>query len=626
MRSSSKLITFAILWLAALSVVRADDLPVRPSASPFAALGGGEHRFLPVEQAFQMTARQDGQDLRVQFSVTPGHYLYRNRFRFDVDGGSVILGQPAFNHAPAVKDDPEFGKVPVYHEDVLVTLKVTGKGDVRIGWQGCAEAGLCYPPQSQTVPVDAAASTPDLRITPQELSIPIPTIVPTVSYQEDNDTSPAEVIAPSPAPATGADPFGLGQRPLLAFATLWLLGLGLAFTPCVLPMLPIVAGIVARQHASNARQGFLLAFSYALGVAGSYGLIGALVALFGSQANISLWLQHPAVLILFAGLFIVLALSSFDIFHLQLPSSWQHRLDELSRKGKAGSYAGSAIMGFFSALVVSPCVSAPLAGVLISVSTTGNPATGFLALALLGFGLSTPLMVLGASEGRLMPKSGLWMNRVKQSFGLMMVGVAIGLLARLLPGSLVLFLWAVLAAGTGFWLNLWGGHWRPVWRTLSYICLLWSAALVAGAASGGDNPWQPLARITASPAQAAAVAAPEYRVVKGGIELDALLEEARRNGRGLMLDVSAEWCVSCRQMDREIFSNATVMAPLHGWLLVRGDVTENTPATRELLKRFGLFGPPAVLFFRNGAELPEARIVGETDAPGFTRHLTSHGL
>lgn len=628
-----KLIIFVLTWLAWGCAAQAAELKRLDAAT--AGFGGSKptaaREFLPAEQAFTLLASPQGDGVSLQFSVTPGYYLYKDRFKFTVNSGNVLLGEAVFNHAPEIKDDPEFGRVPVYHSDVLVNLHLSGQGEIKVSWQGCAEAGLCYPPQSQTIPVSAAARTPDIRITPKDVSIPIPTIVPTITYDVDDEGPDTPNAAPATAAAAGdtlpaagsaTDSFHLADRPLLALLTLWVLGLGLAFTPCVLPMLPIVASLVARQHAANARQGFLLALAYGIGVATSYGAIGGLVALFGGKANLSLWLQHPAVLVVFSLLFALLALASFDVFHLQLPAGLQHRLDALSRKGKAGSYAGTLMIGFFSALVVSPCVSAPLAGVLLTVSAHGNVTMGFAALFALGLGLSTPLMILGASEGRFLPKSGTWMNRVKQAFGVMLLGVAISLLNRLLPGPATLFLWAVLAAGTAFWLNLWGGKWRVLWRTLSYTGLIWSAMLLAGTASGGSDPLQPLSHW--GQGNPASIGNHPFRTIHSSTELDALLETSRSTGQPLLLDFYADWCISCKTMEREVFAQPQVQDRLQNWLLVRADITDNTAASRQLLDRFQLFGPPAVLIFRQGAEVTEARRAGELTLDQFEQLIRQY--
>jgi len=662
-----KLIIFIgqLLLLLMLNQVQAAELK-RFGVSSATVNSNKSAQFLPAEQAFQLTTEHQDQELTLRFNITPNYYLYKERFKFQVKSGNVIIGQAFYSAEPEWKDDAEFGRVQVFHESLTVTVPVNGSGELKISWQGCADAGLCYAPQNQTVNITSANSqnnqpivapttatvtspTPPataITITKEEISIPIPTLIPTVSYEIVDENDPTNTITqisslPSSSSATTAptivnttptnDPFDLRNNPFLALFTLFALGIGLAFTPCVLPMLPIVAGIVARQHASNARQGFFLAFAYGVGVASSYAVLGALVSLFGSQANLSLWLQHPVVLSAFSALFVILALASFDVFHLQLPSSWQHQLDALSKKGKAGSFVGTWLMGFFSALVVSPCVSAPLAGVLLSVSTLGNPLMGAIALFALGLGLSTPLMILGASEGRFMPKAGLWLNRVKQLFGVMLLGVAVILMSRLMHGSAVLVLWAILSVGTGFWLNMWGGKWRLVWRSASYIFLIWGATLLVGAATGGTNPLQPLdfirtpsaltatPSVTTTPSQTTPVA--HFQTIKTVAALDAAVAAAYANNQKVLVDFYADWCVSCKIMDNEIFAQADIQQQLNGWVLLRADVTNNTEADRELMQRFQVFGPPAILFFEQGLELSQARIVGETTKAAFSEHL-----
>lgn len=656
-----KLIIFIgqLLLLLTLQQANAEELK-RFGASNATLNSNKTAQFLPAEQAFQLLAEQKDQELTLRFTITPDYYLYKDRFKFQVKSGNAIIGQAFFSAEPEWKDDAEFGRVQVFHESMTVTLPVNGSGELKVSWQGCADAGLCYAPQSQAVIINGknpqntivnntaiTTSEPEktLSITKEEISIPIPTLIPTVSYEIVDEENPNKTITQtsSLSPSTSAttnqivvtktptdDPFDLTNKPFLALFTLFALGIGLAFTPCVLPMLPIVAGIVARQHASNARQGFFLAFAYGIGVASSYAVLGALISLFGSQANLSLWLQHPVVLSAFSALFVILALASFDVFHLQLPSSWQHHLDALSKKGKAGSFVGTWLMGFFSALVVSPCVSAPLAGVLLSVSTLGNPLMGAMALFALGLGLSTPLMILGASEGRFMPKAGLWLNRVKQLFGVMLLGVAVILMSRLIHGSAILVLWAILSVGTGFWLNMWGGKWRLVWRSASYIFLIWGATLLVGAATGGTNPLQPLdfirtpSALSAMPATTTASSKTpiaHFQKIQNIAELDTAVTAAYANNQKVLVDFYADWCVSCKIMDKEIFAQADIQQQLNGWVLLRADVTDNTDADRELMQRFQVFGPPAVLFFEQGLELSQARIVGEITKKAFIQHL-----
>ncbi|WP_170106986.1 protein-disulfide reductase DsbD [Agitococcus lubricus] len=618
------------------------------------------HQFLPAEQAFQLSSEQKEQELILRFQVTPNYYLYKDRFKFQVENGNAILGQAFYSIESEWKDDAEFGRVAVFQQNVTITLPIQGSGQVLVTWQGCANAGLCYPPQTQLVSVSGKlghlSTLPVSTKDSKDISITIPSLVPTVTYELADDTvetihaertqlpsaianslphpntiSTEKINAGLPSPSTDS-PIDLSHRPLLALFTLWLLGLGLAFTPCVLPMLPIVAGIVARQHAQNARQGFILAFSYGVGVASSYALLGALVSVFGGQANLSLWLQHPAVLLSFSALFVVLALSSFDVFHLQLPVSWQQKLDQLSQQGRAGSILGTWLMGFFSALVVSPCVSAPLAGVLLSVSTLGDPVIGAAALFCLGFGLSTPLMILGASEGKFMPKAGLWLNRVKQSFGILLIAVALVLVGRVINSPLLLVLWGLLVAGTGFWLNLWGGKWRVLWRSISYLCLIWGACLLIGAASGNTDPLQPLSNWRAnfqtliSPANNT-TANPDshgFQTVDNSADLDHLITQAYANNQKVLVDFYADWCVSCKEIERNVFASPDVQQQLQGWVLVRMDITQNTADQRGLLQKYQLFGPPALLFFEQGLEVSDARVVGDVSKSDFLSHVNQH--
>jgi thioredoxin:protein disulfide reductase len=618
-------------------------------------------QFLTAEQAFTLQAEQKNQELILKFNIAPNYYLYKERFKFSVKEGNAILGQAFFSEEPQWKDDAEFGRVQVFHQSVVATLPVKGNGDILIRWQGCADAGLCYAPQefvfSVNSPLGQKSAILDTKPSRKDISIPIPTLIPLVSYDipDDDEAEPTVASTPqtiptnnaanqettpltenlpvnakppiesAPPPIPANDSFSLSNNPLLALLTLYALGIGLAFTPCVLPMLPIVANIVARQHASTAKQGFFLAFAYAVGVACSYGLLGVLVSLFGSQANIATWLQHPSVLLSASALFFILALASFDVFHLQLPQSLHHWLDQLSKKGKAGSFVGTWLMGFFSALVVSPCVSAPLAGVLLSVSTLGNPLLGGIALFVLGFGLSTPLMILGASEGKFMPKAGLWLNRVKQSFGVLLLGVAIVLLSRVITGSSMLILWAALSVGSGFWLNQWGGKWRIVWRSGAYMLLIWGATLLVGAALGATDPLKPLDIVTRSSlASSQQSSYSHFKTIHSLAELDENLRIAQQENKKVLVDFYADWCVSCKIMSKEVFEQAEVQNALEGWILLKADVTQNSTEERALQQQLTIFGPPAVLFFSDGKEVENSRLVGEVTKSQFLAHLQQY--
>lgn len=545
--------------------------------------------FLRAEEAFQVVPTRTPEGLALEFQVTPGYYLYRNRFRFAAEGSGLAVGTPAYSREGEWKDDPTFGRVQVHHESLTVTLPVTGTGTLALRWQGCADAGLCYPPQDRRLAVDATTVTE----------------------------------APPPTPATAPDPTGRGTQLLVVF----LLGVTLCFTPCVLPMLPIVAGIVARQHTSSALRGLLLALAYVLGMATVYALIGMLVALFGQQVNLPGWFQQPLVLITFALLFFALALSLFGLYELRLPVALTNHFHALGQRQQGGALAGSYVMGLFSALVVSPCVSAPLFGVLLHISTTGDAAFGALSLFLLALGMGLPLLVLGATEGRLLPKSGAWMSEVKTFFGFLLLFVGAELLTRLVPPPVALALYGVLAAALGLW--LWRiGHTRNgvglVIRATSFCGLAFAAALVAGALAGGDDPLRPLASFSRH--SQAATPTPFIRV-RTNADLDREIAVARQAGKPLMLDFYADWCVSCKVMERNVFRKPEVASRLARLHLVQADVTANNEDDRGLLKRFALLGPPTIVFFdKGGNELPQARLVGEADAEGFLAHLDQYGL
>jgi len=702
-------------------------------------LGANPVKFLPAEQAFHLVAEPKDGKLILSFQVTPGYYLYQRKFGYLPDGASLLLGDANFSHPAQIKDDPEFGKVPVYHDDVTVTVPYSGSGKVTVRWQGCAEAGLCYPPQDREITLpqatgsnnESALSTgfstaflanaeksekstnslngtnltlpnlsshlagseanapsgrlnlsvpmlngrPDIRTNleksagVQSILIPLPTpnstsdsyaygvhaispwanlhasphpaasqptttepaepTVPEVSSTADamSGTTTTEPMIPSQAepvnlpetpPIANPDPFGLGQHPLTAFLLLFIAGLGLAFTPCVLPMVPIVANLVARQHRRSLAHGFALSGAYGVGVASCYALVGALVAVFGQQINLLGWLQRPSVLLTFAVLFALLALASFDVFTIRLPQAVQSRIDgwqaSESRVSwlKSGRLAGSWLTGFLSALVVSPCVSAPLAGVLLSVSTVGSPWLGAIALFCLGLGLSMPLMILGATEGRFLPKSGEWLNWVRQGFGLLLLGVSLVLINRVFDNMYMLLLWAALSMSLAVWFWHWAGRGRLVTRVFAVTLAAWGLVQMAGFAAGQTDPWHPLAGLRQDKS---AQCNPPVTVT---IRSVAELAQARQQYPHLLVDLTADWCVSCRIMERELFSGQDIPGLSH-WTRVRLDITESNADSKAVIKQLKVFGPPALIFYENGHEA--GRLVGETNAETLTHAL-----
>nr|WP_313379230.1 protein-disulfide reductase DsbD domain-containing protein [Moraxella sp.] len=475
---------------------------------------------------------------------------------------------------------------------------------------------------ASTTVTDASAT--DVLTTAQlTASAPIASVTSSQPVQTTGMTEPAAssaaVATSLTASASNQDIFGLTKHSGVALLLLFLAGLGLAFTPCVLPMLPIVANIVARQHRPSAKKGLLLTGSYGLGVATSYGILGAVVALFGQSLGILNWLQNPVILLVFAGLFILLGLYMLDVIRWQLPHALRVRFQKISQIGenRLGSLSGSYLTGLFSALVVSPCVSAPLAGALAGVAALGDPVMGFAALFLLGLGLSTPLILLGATQGNFMPKAGEWMNWVKTSFGLLLFGVALLMIERIWLSSWMLMLWALWFAVIGLWLWRWQGKkGQLLTQALALLACIWSACLVIGTASGSQDSWQPLNKLVNTSGQSAFTATKTTQTIT--ITKLSQLEPLLSQYPKLVVDVTAEWCIECRIMDKTLFANPP--QSLASWQVVKLDVTDNTPDSQAIYKKLAVFGPPVLLYYQNGQLV--ARQNGEVKRPDFEQVLS----
>ena len=481
------------------------------------------------------------------------------------------------------------------------------------------------PSAKQALSSGSAAAGQQVASTTAQLtaSAPIASVSSSQPVQTTVMTEPAAssaaVATSLTASASNQDTFGLTKHSGVALLLLFLAGLGLAFTPCVLPMLPIVANIVARQHRPSAKKGLLLTGSYGLGVATSYGILGAVVALFGQSLGILNWLQNPVILLIFAGLFILLGLYMLDVIRWQLPHALRVKFQKISQIGenRLGSLSGSYLTGLFSALVVSPCVSAPLAGALAGVAALGDPVMGFAALFLLGLGLSTPLILLGATQGNFMPKAGEWMNWVKTSFGLLLFGVALLMIERIWLSSWMLMLWALWFAVIGLWLWRWQGKkGQLLTQALALLACLWSACLVIGTASGSQDSWQPLNKLVNTSAQSALTATKSTHTIK--ITKLSQLEPLLSQYPKLVVDVTAEWCIECRIMDKTLFANPP--QSLASWQVVKLDVTDNTPDSQAIYKQLAVFGPPVLLYYQNGQLV--ARQNGEVKRPDFEQVLS----
>jgi thioredoxin:protein disulfide reductase len=572
--------------------------------------------FLPPERAFKFAARAlDERSVEVSFEVAPGYYLYREQFRFEARDAQF---GPAVFPVGKVKFDETFQKdVETHRDTVRITLPVTQATQgfrLTVTSQGCADKGLCYPPMQSAAELRLAGFGGDgsVRVLPAS-EIPLPGATVAARAVEVNTTAPGD--------ASQLDAALRGGRFWPVVGVFFLAGVLLSLTPCVLPMLPILSSIiVGHGGVPSRRRGFALALSYSLGMALVYTAFGVAAGLAGE--GLAAALQNPWVLGAFAVGLVTLALSMFGVYELQLPGALTSQLAGASQRLPAGRAASVFAMGGVSALIVSPCVAAPLAGALVYLSQTRDVWLGGTALFALAAGMSVPLLLVGASAGALLPKAGAWMDELKRLFGLLLIGVALWTVQSVLPAPLVLALWGALAVATA--VLVFGTRTAPsgrrAWR-YGVAGVLGLAGLLqfVGAASGGADPLQPLAHLRGAPA-----AAPQFKLVRSVAELDAALQTA---GRPVMLDFYADWCVSCKEMERYTFSEASVQRKLAGALLLKADVTKNDADDRALLKRFALFGPPGTIFFdRQGREIDGARVIGFQNAEQFLRSLSTVGL
>ena len=568
-----------------------------------------DENFLPVEDAFQLSAWRDEQtSLVLNWHLADGYYLYKHRFGFKLDQSEKAPLKAALP-AGKQKYDEYFGDTEVFYNQVNATLSyeevakaVTESKTIKVTYQGCADAGLCYPPQTKFIQLTGG--------------------------QIDILDAPPETKTLESALLTGEQGFTrlLASASLISIIGLFFIaGLALTFTPCVLPMIPIISGIVLGQKGHpTRRRSFALSLSYVLGMALTYALAGTITGYFGAELNIQAKLQSPWFLSIFATLFVALALAMFGAYELRLPNKLQSKLHDLSNQQKGGAYFSVAFMGSISSLIVSPCVSAPLAGALVYISSTSDPVLGGFALLALGLGMGTPLLLIGTFGTQLLPKAGLWMNHVKIFFGVLMLGVAIWMLERIVPAPITLALFGVLALGYGIYLS------KPLFNkdasSHSFASLmgitfaLYGAVLVAGSAQGGSNPLTPIANLS-GPAEKHPTLE-RFIAVQNLDSLKKALNEAKSSGLPVMLDIYADWCVSCQILEHKVFTQDDVSKSLENFVLLRADVTDNLKEHQLLLKHFGLFGPPSLLFFSNQTgELQKYRIQGEITAPNFYTHL-----
>jgi thiol:disulfide interchange protein DsbD len=585
-----------------------------------------ETDYLDPAQAFVGSAHvSDAKTVELRIDIAPDYHLYRDRISVETEGAGATLGEVSIP-AGKVEFDENFQKnVEVLQGMLLIRVPVKPTRDafrLRVVYQGCADKGLCYPPQ--TAFVDAAANDGQL-LRAQWRSEDAPAIA---------SSNPAPVVAPAiaaPVSQTAKVESALKSGSLLTIAGVFLVaGLLLAFTPCVLPMVPILSSIIVGQGAPVSRsRGFAMALAYSLGMALVYTVFGVVAGLLGE--GLAAALQNPWVLGAFALMLATLSLSMFGVFELQMPSFIQSRITESSSRLPGGSFVGVFVMGGLSALIVGPCVAAPLAGALVFISQTRDVVIGGLALFSLAMGMSVPLLLVGVSAGSLLPRAGSWMEGVKIFFGVMLLAVALWIVSPVLPVWVVMLIIGSALLVGAIYLKLLdrladtaSGRQRLVKGVALLLAVLGSTQVV-GALSGGDNPLQPLGHFARGSGVAPAVTQTgSFRRISNVAELDAAL---KATDRPVMLDFYADWCVSCKEMEHLTFSDSAVQPRMAKALLLQADVTDNSADAKALLKRFGLFGPPGVLFFdKQGREQADARVVGFVPAQGFVTSLEAVGL
>jgi thiol:disulfide interchange protein DsbD len=595
------------------------------AGSPFLQTDATEP--LPVDEAFVMNARFDGpNELTVGWQIQPGYYLYRDKLGVAADG-DIELGKPTMPAGEPFSDE-NFGDVRVFRDyvELEVPFARASAGEmpvtVRAAFQGCKDDSVCYPPAEQTMPLTLPPSASFASSSPVD-----------AAATGGAATADAAATGGAAAPVSAQSRFAavaLGGSWLTLLGLFFVAGLALSFTPCVLPMVPIISGIIAGQGQMSARRGFALSLTYVLGMAFTYTVAGALAALVGQQVQAVF--QKPWIIALFAGFFVLLSLSMFGLYNLQMPAAIQTRLAGLANRQRAGTFIGTGVMGALSALIVTTCVAPALVAALAVIGQKGDVVRGAAALFTLSLGMGSPLLLVGASAGTLLPKAGTWMNAVKAGFGVMMLGLAIWMLERVLPGAVVLVLWALLVFLTGVFL----GALEPLpaqprasrrlFKGVGVLACLYGALMLIGATLGGENPLQPIPRgafgggatgMTGAPA-----AEPAFEPIESVAELETALAAARQSQRPVLVDFTADWCVSCKEMEKYTFPDDGVAAALEPFVLLRADVTANDEGDKALLQYFGSFGPPTIAFFdAHGRQQEPYKLVGFVPPEEFAAHV-----
>ncbi|MBN2646313.1 MAG: protein-disulfide reductase DsbD [Thiotrichales bacterium] len=597
------------LNLPAVSVAQAVE-PVEPAKAAsavsslsalnnFLAEASDQPELLAANQAFQFSSTQNAEGIELNWTIAEGYHLYKDKVKVKLINGDAQLGALSLPAATLI-DDPLFGKTEVFHGRIQALLPInslTQNSQVEVEYQGCStESGVCYPPERQTIRLD-----------------------PSIYAGATINLGRAEAVDTSALSETDQIADTLKNSSVwIVILTFFVFGLLLSLTPCVFPMIPILSSIIAGQGSQiTTRKAFTMSLVYVLAMSVTYTVAGVLAGLFGE--NLQAAFQNPWIIGSFSLIFILLALSMFGFYELQLPSSVQSKLANLSNKQQGGTLTGVAIMGFLSALIVGPCVAPPLAGALIYIGQTGDALLGGTALFAMSMGMGLPLLLLGTSAGKLLPRAGAWMDNVKAVFGVMLIGVAIWMASRILPSEITFFAWASLLIISAVYLgtfesSLGKSGWYKLLKGFGLVLFLYGTVLLVAMLGGSKDLLQPLKVFQGGGSAAVANSTLNFTKIKSSADLDQVLAQ----GKPVMFDFYADWCVSCKEMEQFTFSSPKVQQALEGVTLVKADVTANDEIDKALMKRFGIIGPPAILFFVDGQEQKAQRVVGFKNAEDFT--------
>ncbi|WP_405602629.1 MULTISPECIES: protein-disulfide reductase DsbD [unclassified Pseudoalteromonas] len=576
-------------------------------------LGPPQHTFLPVEQAFAFDFDQQGNTLFVGWDIAPDYYLYKKKIEIIAKGANIQVGDSGSGE---IIEDEFFGKTAVFFNAVSVISKLSNVTDgavVKVRYQGCAKAGLCYPPEVISIPLSVISGAQIKNVDQNSASDKAATAQSTFAALNEPAAEPATNSGDTEKELTFTEQLA-SQSLITNLLIFFVVGVGLAFTPCVFPMFPILSSLIAGQQNLSTKKAFALSFVYVQGMAVTYAALGLVVAALGGQ--VQGYLQHPFVLISFSLLFVLLAMSMFGWYEIKLPSSMMNKLTQVSNNQKGGNYVGVFLMGVLSGLIASPCTTAPLSAALLFVAQSGDYLVGGLTLYVLSLGMGLPLLLLGTSGGKLLPKAGGWMEQVKTLFGFVMLIVPLILLERLVSADIILLMAGVLALATALYLH----HWQSSQTQRKLKTALWFAAtllVITGFTLTKNYFWPVQVQTVQVSSQNN-----EFKQVADLAELKEAVAQANDEGRMVMVDLYADWCVACKEFEHYTFPDAQVQDEFSHYQLIQIDLTESDNKTIELMEEYTVFGLPSILFFNTqGKELSTQRVTGFLNAEDFAKHL-----